>query len=175
MTQRRLNGNHQSDPKATCRVRLQIGTVSGIKLECLSGFASEYPSGFIGIRTDITFRRIAGENFRRGRVQRHYSALSELGLPDRQNTGIEIHIVSLKQEGLRKTQTGLCDQTEEAVERSTSQTLRMQDEHRREKVGNLVVRIDIGTRSTLRRENPGWWNFRPWLDHRDVARKGTDR
>ncbi|GAA4164156.1 hypothetical protein GCM10023069_13720 [Shinella granuli] len=55
---------------------------------------------------DITFRRVAGENFRRGRVQRHYSALSELGLPDRQNAGIEIHIVSLKQEGLRKTQTG---------------------------------------------------------------------
>ena len=51
MTHCRLNGNHQSDPKAPCRVRLQIGTVSGIKLECLSGFASEYPSGFIGIRT----------------------------------------------------------------------------------------------------------------------------
>jgi hypothetical protein len=51
LTRRRLNGNHQSDPKAPCRVRLQIGTVSGIKLECLSGFASEYPSGFIGIRT----------------------------------------------------------------------------------------------------------------------------
>ncbi|HEV7325557.1 MAG TPA: hypothetical protein VGN91_10835, partial [Bosea sp. (in: a-proteobacteria)] len=46
----RLNGNHQSDPKAPCRGRLQIGTASGIKLECLSGFASEYPSGFIGIR-----------------------------------------------------------------------------------------------------------------------------
>ena len=51
MTHCRLNGNHQSDPKAPCRGRLQIGTASGIKLECLSGFASEYPSGFIGIRT----------------------------------------------------------------------------------------------------------------------------
>lgn len=50
MTHHCLNGNHQSDPKAPCRVRLQIGTVSGIKLECLSGFASEYPSGIIGIR-----------------------------------------------------------------------------------------------------------------------------
>ncbi len=61
MTHCRLNGNHQSDPKAPCRGRLQIGTASGIKLECLSGFASEYPSGFIGIRNLTAAGKIASD------------------------------------------------------------------------------------------------------------------